>query len=225
MEFIDMAQKGKEISIRFQPIGWKSLLQRKGGSSRILILKSVVRGLCLERGLPIFSYVGEDRQGRNVMISYLDGKPRMEIDYEESETTWMGGVSTGNNQEGWWKIGNIDWTKFNEKYVRLVTGIEKRLKLSNWIDGEWFGKPGISFDVLQEDNAQEQQKQYTVTSPMLIRLLKPILLKAEREERDSITVSIVRTGEGPNTRYAVNELLSMDEVWPKCSTRNAKKPW
>ena len=82
-----MAQKGKEISIRFQPIGWKSLLQRKGGSSRILILKSVVRGLCLERGLPIFSYVGEDRQGRNVMISYLDGKPRMEIDYEESETT------------------------------------------------------------------------------------------------------------------------------------------
>jgi hypothetical protein len=94
----------------------------------------------------------------------------------------------------------------------LVTGIEKRLKLGNWIDGEWFGKPGISFDVLQEDNGQAQQKQFTVTSPMMIRLLKPILLKAEREGRDSITVSIVRTGEGPNTRYAVNELMSIDEV-------------
>jgi hypothetical protein len=99
MEFINMAQKGKEISIRFQPIGWKSLLQRKGGSSRILILKSVVRGLCLERGLPIFSYVGEDPQGRNVMVSYLDGKPRMGVDYEGAESTGMGEVSEGNYQE------------------------------------------------------------------------------------------------------------------------------
>ena len=99
----------------------------------------------------------------------------------------------------------IDWTQFNEKYVRLVTGIEKRLKLSNWTDGQWFGKPGISFDVLEEDTGLAQQKQFTVTSSMLIRLLKPIILKAEQEDRECIDVSILRTGEGSNTRYAVRE--------------------
>ena len=44
---------------------------------KILVLKSVVRGLCLERGMPVYSYLGEDCQGRNVMVSYLDGKPRI----------------------------------------------------------------------------------------------------------------------------------------------------
>lgn len=63
--------------VKFQPIGWKSLLQIRAGTSRILILKSVVRGLCLERGQPIYSYVGEDSKGRPVMVSYLDGKPRI----------------------------------------------------------------------------------------------------------------------------------------------------
>jgi len=101
----------------------------------------------------------------------------------------------------------IDWNQFNEKYVRLVTGIEKRLKLSNWSDGQWFGKPGISFDVLEEDTVKAQQKQFTVTSDMLIRLLKPVILKAEKAGRDCIDVSIVRTGEGRNTRYAVKEYV------------------
>jgi len=77
METIDKKQKNKEVRIAFESIGWKSLLQKRGGTSRILILKSVVRGLCLERGMPIYSYVGEDPEGRPVMVSYLDGKPRI----------------------------------------------------------------------------------------------------------------------------------------------------
>ncbi len=66
-----------EGRIKFQAVGWKCLLQKRAGTSRILVLKSVVRGLCLERGMPIYSYIGEDSEGRPVMVSYLDGKPRI----------------------------------------------------------------------------------------------------------------------------------------------------
>ena len=77
MEIIDRKFKNQKTTITYDSIGWKSLLQRRGGTSRILLLKSVVRGLCLERGLPIYSYVGHDPEGRPVMVSYLDGKPRI----------------------------------------------------------------------------------------------------------------------------------------------------
>ena len=40
-------------------------------SPKILVLKSVVRGLCLERGMPIYSYIGHDSTGRSVMVSFL----------------------------------------------------------------------------------------------------------------------------------------------------------
>ena len=76
MEIVNKTQN-MEGKIKYQAVGWKSLLQKRGGTSRILILKSVVRGLCLERGMPIYSYVGEDSEGRPVMVSYLDGKPRI----------------------------------------------------------------------------------------------------------------------------------------------------
>ena len=77
MDIIDKNLKNKLAIITFESIGWKSLLQIRAGTSRILVLKTVVRGLCLERGQPIYSYVGEDSEGRPVMVSYLDGKPRV----------------------------------------------------------------------------------------------------------------------------------------------------
>jgi len=78
MEVIDQKRKGKESRITYQPIGWRSLLQIRAGTSRILILKTVVRGLCMEKGMPIYSYVCEDQEGRPLMVSYLDGKPKIE---------------------------------------------------------------------------------------------------------------------------------------------------
>ena len=77
MESIDRNQKNRELNIRFESIGWKSLLQIRGGTSRIVILKSVVRGLCLEPSMPVYSYIGEDTGGRPVMVSYLDGQPKI----------------------------------------------------------------------------------------------------------------------------------------------------
>ena len=85
MAFINRNKKHNETSIRFQAIGWRSLLQIRGGTSRILILKTVVRGLCLKRGQPIYSYIGEDDEGRPVMVSYLDGNPRFRQDGEDDD--------------------------------------------------------------------------------------------------------------------------------------------
>ena len=77
MNGLNKELQSKQESIQYQPIGWRSLLQTKAGTSRILILKSVVQGLCLEKGMPIHSYAAEDASGRQIMISYLDGKPRL----------------------------------------------------------------------------------------------------------------------------------------------------
>lgn len=79
MDIINRNRNRKETTIRYESIGWKSLLQIRAGTSRILVLKSVVRGLCLQRGQPVYSYIGEDPEGRPVMVSYLDGQPRFEM--------------------------------------------------------------------------------------------------------------------------------------------------
>jgi len=87
----------------------------------------------------------------------------------------------------------------------LITGEEKTLKLTHWSEGKWFDKPGIGFEVMEEDGVAVQ-KQFTITSRRLIRAIKPILMKAEDEGRDSLSVSILRSGEGLETRYIVKEL-------------------
>ncbi len=46
----------------------------------------------------------------------------------------------------------IDWEKFKTGYVKLETGVAKKLKLINWRQRALFDKPGLSFDVLAEDS-------------------------------------------------------------------------
>ncbi|MFH1848620.1 MAG: hypothetical protein ABH879_00370 [archaeon] len=99
----------------------------------------------------------------------------------------------------------INWKKFEDRYVRLETGNEKRLKLSNWSDGVWFNKPGISFDVVEEDGEKVALKQFTVISKRLIRAIKPIIVRAESRGEDAIVISILQSGEGLDTRYTVKE--------------------
>jgi len=99
----------------------------------------------------------------------------------------------------------IDWNKFNDNFVRLENNVEKKLKLRNWVGGEYFGRPGISFDVEIEDG-QRVEKQFTVTSRRLILKLKPILLQAEEMGKDTISISVTKSGEGVHTKYAVSEL-------------------
>lgn len=100
----------------------------------------------------------------------------------------------------------IDWKKFEDNYVRLDTGVEKQLKLTNWRQGTWFNMPGIGFDVIEEDGVSVNGKIFTTTSKRLIRKLKPIIRNADELGIEEITVEITRIGEGMNTSYSVEEV-------------------
>jgi len=108
------------------------------------------------------------------------------------------------------KKKTINRDESKRRFVRLVTDTEKLLKLTNWREGVWFEKSGIGFDVLEEDNV-DVQKQFTVTSRRLLKALKPIVMNAEKEGRDAVVVSILRTGEGYDTEYNVTEQVIIDE--------------
>ena len=108
----------------------------------------------------------------------------------------------------------IDWTEFEDRYIRLEPEKEKVLVLTKWRMGTWFGKVGISFVVGQE-NGLMVDKQFTTTSRRLVAILKPILQKAGRENRKSIRLSITRMGDSFDTSYEVEELpLVEEEVVP-----------
>ena len=109
------------------------------------------------------------------------------------------------------KKKTINQDEPKSKFVRLVTDTEKVLKLSNWREETWFQKPGMGFDVLEEDNV-DVRKQFTVTSRRLLKALQPIIAGARKEGRDTILVSITRTGDGYDTEYNVIEQVVVDEV-------------
>ena len=103
-----------------------------------------------------------------------------------------------------YEADNIEWEKFNMGFVRLEPGSTNTLKLTNWRQGTWFDKPGLRFDVLEEDS-KHVRKIFSTTSKRLIRALQPIIIKAEEQGGNVISVSIRRIGEGLNTSYEVAE--------------------
>ena len=98
----------------------------------------------------------------------------------------------------------INWGEFETDYVQLETGRTKCLKLTNWKQGSWFNKPGLYFDVLEEDSVKVN-KTFTTISRQIIRALKPMIQKAEERCYREISVSILRVGEGLSTLYEVKE--------------------
>ena len=99
---------------------------------------------------------------------------------------------------------NIDWEKFRKEFVKLETGVQKKLKLTNWRQRALFDKLGLRFDVLAEDSVTVD-KTFSITSKRLIQALRPIVQRAEKQKKKIISVSILRTGEGLDTSYEVKE--------------------
>ena len=99
---------------------------------------------------------------------------------------------------------NIEWNKFQMDYVKLKPGIAKNLKLTNWRQGTWFDKPGLKFDVVEEDS-ETVNKIFSTTSKRLIRELQPIIVKAEEHSLKTISIIIRKTGEGLDTSYEIEE--------------------
>ena len=102
-------------------------------------------------------------------------------------------------------MNEIDWGKFDTDFVKIETGVTKKLKLANWRQGSWFNTSGIRFEVIEEDS-KKVSKIFTTTSKRLVRILKPFIMKAETQKATVISISILRVGEGLNTFYEVKSV-------------------
>lgn len=61
---------------KLESIGWKTYLQQRRGTSKITINKLVAVGAGLEKGQFLYCYLAKDKKERQVVVVYLDGKPR-----------------------------------------------------------------------------------------------------------------------------------------------------
>ena len=103
------------------------------------------------------------------------------------------------------KVTWIDWDRFTSEYVDLRPGETKKLVLTNWREDNTFERPGIVFDVLEEDD-QKVEKTFVTRSRRFLGTLIPILQRAEEAGRKQVAISILRIGEGFETSYVVKEL-------------------
>ena len=63
------------VSLKFKEIGWISKIQKRKHTFFISIAKLVAIGSLLKNGDKAYSYTA-DIDGRNAIITYLDGEPR-----------------------------------------------------------------------------------------------------------------------------------------------------
>lgn len=62
--------------IEFKNLGWISKVQKRKLTFFISISKVVAVGSALENGQQLYSYLGKDKENRDIILVYLDGKPR-----------------------------------------------------------------------------------------------------------------------------------------------------
>lgn len=70
------------MRITFQGLGWKSKLTQKRATLSISINKVVVLGAGVKKGQQLYSYLAQDKDGRIIIITYLDGKERFKYGVE-----------------------------------------------------------------------------------------------------------------------------------------------
>ena len=64
------------IDPKFESFGWRTYLQQRRGTSKITINKCVAIGAGLEKGQFLYCYLAKDKNGRSVVVVYLDGRER-----------------------------------------------------------------------------------------------------------------------------------------------------
>jgi len=62
--------------IEFKNLGWISKVQKRKLTFFISISKVVAVGSALENGQQLYSYLGKAKENRDIILIYLDGKPR-----------------------------------------------------------------------------------------------------------------------------------------------------
>lgn len=113
-----------------------------------------------------------------------------------------------NKMESELKMSEIDWTKFESKYLKLEEQEPVDVELTEWkeVEKEFQGqkKTMIEFRVISENSRQVDK--ILSASTLLIRELQPLIEKAEVAGKKTIKSRINRIGSGKNTRYSVKAL-------------------
>lgn len=60
--------------IKFLGLGWKSKIIFKRATAYISINKLIVNGCNLEKGVQVSSYLGEDNNGKKLVVTYLNNQ-------------------------------------------------------------------------------------------------------------------------------------------------------
>ena len=113
-------------------------------------------------------------------------------------------------------MGTINWDSILDgKYITFANGTPKTLVLTHWRPQEKFKadngnlKAGVSFEVLAEDHETyegDNVKEWTVTAIKALAKLRPIVEQAESRNLSTISVRVVRIGEGKLTQYDITEV-------------------
>ena len=110
------------------------------------------------------------------------------------------------------KMTQTTWDAYDQevaqasKFVKFKAGEEITLELSNWKVEKVMDKIGINFNVIGIDGQPAKDKMLGTESRRLISLLRPIIAKAEKDNKEIITVKITPVGESFDRQYAVKDL-------------------
>ena len=64
------------IQVKSRTLGWISSVYIKKKTAYLALSRSVVIGSSLRRTDKLYSYVVEDEEGRQIVLTYLDGEPK-----------------------------------------------------------------------------------------------------------------------------------------------------
>jgi hypothetical protein len=107
----------------------------------------------------------------------------------------------------------IDWDNMmGGEYIQIVAGQPKQMELRDWAEQTQFKddktgqvRPGVVFNVTKEDG-KEVDKTWTVTAKGALKMLRPIVEKAEAAGNQTINVNVLAVGENKQRQYSINEL-------------------
>ena len=102
----------------------------------------------------------------------------------------------------------INWDLFADQYFK-PTEEPVDITFKDWmqcnfdINGQL--KPGIKADIIVK-NGSEVKQEWRITAKRLIRLLRPIIEKAETESKRTVSIRVFKQGSGMQTQFVVKPL-------------------
>ena len=112
----------------------------------------------------------------------------------------------------------VDWSVFESKYFKLQEGEKREIALTNWhIEYKEFTpnepKAVLTFDILSLGGSPDKiNKVFSTGNLSLIHSLKPIIERAEKENKEYISILLERK---ERNQYSVIDLENVRDILKK----------